>query len=215
MGYTLAEARSIVADHLDDSANDRWSPSQLDFGLKYALDACIGEYLAAGGDRLNEILVTSTANGAVSLSSLDPKLISSLTMLVGNRYFPISEVAHPERVLQDSGVHSVEISYVRSFVLPTTTSHPLVGNGASAAKSFGTLENWICARAALFCSVKDAEGRPELKALEQEMKDAVLLTPSIPKCLAFPDKPSHYSNWFVWSYKPDTQVIQLGRKGWF
>ncbi len=216
MGYTLAEARSIVADHLDDAANDRWSASQLDYGLKYALDACISEYLAAGGDRLNEILsTTSTVNGTVSLSSYDPKKVSNVTLVIGNVFFPIQEVDYHERVLNDQSAKTVEISYVRTFVLPTTTSHPLVGNGATAAKSFGALENWICARAALFCSVKDAESRPELRTLEQEMKDAVMLNPSIPKSLAFPDKPHAYSNWFAWAYKPDTQTIQIGRKGWF
>ena len=215
MGYTVAEARDIVEDHLDDADNARWSTSQIDVGLKYALDHCISEYVSAGGERLHEILSTTTAtDGTVDLSSYDPKEIKSVSLVVGSRYFPLKEVSYQGRGLNDAAARSVEIRVLRTFALSATTTHALVGNGATAGKSFNALESWICARAALFCAIKDDEARPALRALEQEMKDAVMLQPSIPKATAFPEKPSWYSNWFVWAYKPDTQKIQIGRRGW-
>lgn len=215
MGYTLAEARDIVEDHLDDADNARWSTSQIDVGLKYALDHCLSEYVSAGGDRLHEIVSTTTASdGTVDLSSYDPKEIKSVSLVIGSRYFPLKEVSYQERGLNDAAARSVEIRLLRTLALPTTTTHPLVGNGATAGKSFNSFESWICARAARFCAVKDAEARQELIALEQEMRDAVMVQPSIPKASAFPERPSWYSNWFVWAFKPDTQKIQIGRRGW-
>lgn len=216
MAMLLSEARTIVADHLDDASNDRWSSSQLDNGLKYGLASCINEYIAGGGDRLDKVLATSTdANGVVDLSSVDPQKIKALAMVVGTRFYPIVECEYEERALNDGQIRSVQIRYVPSFVLPTGASTAIVSISGTAAKTFDSLEQWICARAALYCSVKDAEDRPELRRIEQEIRDTVLSYPTIPKTLAFPERPHWYSNWFNWSWKADEQKLQLSRKGFF
>lgn len=216
MGLTVAQARDIVEDHIDDSGNARWSESQVDNALRYALDSCRKEYLAAGGDRLFEISESTTdSNGRVDLSSLNPDYIAGVTLVMGNRFFPLSQVQYEERLLNDNAARSIQVRYARTLSLSSTTSHPLVGNGATAAKSFDAFEHWICARAAMFCSVKDADNRPELKELELQAKNAAMFAPHIPQSTAFPGKPHWYSRYYVWTWKPDEQKLQLARKGWF
>ncbi len=216
MGLTLAEARDVVEDFLDDASNVRWSTSQVDVALKYALSMCLNDYISAGGDRFDEVLsTTSTTSGTVDLSSYDPVKIQGMTMTVGTRQFPITEIAYEERGLEDSVARSVVLRFVRSYVLPTTTSHALVGNGATAAKSWFAFDHWICIKAALYCSIKDADPRPELAALEKEARENVVFTTSIPKSLAFPQRPHWYSTWIGFSWKADSQKIVLSRRGGF
>lgn len=216
MALTLAEARTIVADHLDDASNDRWTTAQLDIGLKFALGACTDDYAANGGDRLQKVLsTTSDTSGLIDLSSVDPKKILGVALTIGNRFFPVSECTYEERGLNDSSARSFTVRYMPTFTLPTNTGHPIVGSAATAAKTFDSFDNWICSRAALFCSIKDADARQELRVLEQELRRTVMEYPKIPRATAFPDRPHWYSNWFVWAYKPDDQKIQMARRGWF
>lgn len=216
MAILLSEARTIVADHLDDSANDRWSTSQIDTGLKYALASCTNEYIAGGGDRLDKVLVTDTTSaGIVDMSSLNPQKIQNLALVSGTRFFPISEVDYEERGLNDGSIKSVQIRYVPNFTLPTSASDAIISISGTAQKTFDALDHWICARAALFCSIKDAEARNELRTVEKEMQNAVMLYPHIPKSLAMPDRPHWWSNYYKWAWKADEQKVQLARSGWF
>lgn len=216
MGLTLTQARSVVLDFLDDVINARWSTSQVDVALAYALSACINDYVAAGGDRFDTTLATtSTSAGIVDLSSVDPCKIQGVSILLGTRNFPITEVSYEERGLDDGVARSITIRYVKSYVLPTSTGHPLVGAGATAAKSWMAFDHWICAKAALYCSIKDAEARPELATLEKDARENAIFTANIPKSLPFPMRPHWYSNWLAFAWKQDEQKIQVARKGWF
>lgn len=216
MGLTLAQARLAVEDFLDDAANVRWSDANIDVALKYALSMCQNDYISAGGDRFDEVLSTSTTSaGVVDLSSYDPIKLQGVSLTVGTRLFPLTEVGFEERGLDDGTVRSIAIRFVRTFVLPTTTSHPLVGNGATSAKTWFAFDHWICIKAALYCSTKDGERRSDLEALEKEARENVIFTCNIPKSLPFPDRPHWYSIWYAFAWKPDEQKLIVARRGWF
>jgi hypothetical protein len=216
MGLTLAQARDIVEDFLDDNTNSRWSVAQIDTALGYALNSCLNDYLAGGGERLHEIVNVSTdALGKADLSSYNPNFIAGITLSVGNREFRIPEVSWEERGLNDSQIRPLSIRLLRTFSIPSTTSHPLVGVGATGAKTWPAFEHWVCIRAALFCSTKDAEDRADLQRLESEARDNALVLPAIPKAVPFASKPHWYSVWFSWAWDPASQTIQICRKGWF
>lgn len=198
---TLSIARDIVEDHLDDSDNDRWTTTQIDRALGQGLSQCIDEYLASGGDRFDELLdTTSTTSGVADLSTIDPLVIKGVTMLQGSRYWPIKSFKLEDKNIIDDTARTLQIRYVRKFVLPTTTSHDIVGNGATSANSWLAFDNWICAKAALFCSVKDAEPRPELRAIEQDLKKSIMQHTKVPKSVPFPIRKPYIPQWFgyVW-----------------
>lgn len=215
-GLTLLQARDVVEDFLDDATNARWSTSQVDVGLAFALSACMNDYIAAGGDRFDTTLATTTTSaGVVDLSSVDPSKIQGVSLLLGTRNFPITEVAYEERGVDDAVVRNITIRYVKSYVLPTNTGHPLVGSGATSAKTWLAFDHWICAKAALYCAIKDAESRPELATLERDARENAIFTASIPKSLPFPMRPHWYSNWLAFAWKQDEQKLVVCRKGWF
>lgn len=212
MTLTLAQARTVAQDHLDDDGT-RWSTSQIDTGLSYALSTCLHDYVSGGGDRFEVIGdFTSTSTGAISLSAQTPLVIRGVSLLLGQRYYPILQKQSEHRGFEDQSIRSYQIRYSRILSLPTTTSHPLVGDGATGAGSWDAFDHWICVRAAKFCAVKDAELRQELEALESQVAGSVMTTVKIPSALPFPAPPRWYGALLAWVWERSTNTIQIVRR---
>jgi hypothetical protein len=217
MTLDLATARAVVLDHLDDTNDgsgngDRWTSTQVDRALSQALSQCIDEYIASGGDRLDELLdTTSNTSGEIDLSTIDPLTIKGVSLLEGTRYWPIKALKVEEKNIIDNTTRSLQIRYVRKFSLPTTTTHKLVGNGATAGNSWDNLDNWICAKAALYCSIKDAEARPEIKAMAEDMRFSVMSHSKIPKAVPFPTRRPYISQWYGYVYHQNAKKMILVR----
>ena len=173
---TLAEARTAVASHLDDPNNVRWSTADLDRGLATALAACLSDYASAGGDAFDVEVSASSASGVVDLTSSAPLLVRAVQVQdSGGAYWTLRPAMLQDRVEVDSeATRTVKVVVVRDYTLPSTTSHPLVGNGATAAPSWLAFDQWVCAEAALFCGIKDNDRRPGLQALAEKMRANVL-----------------------------------------
>lgn len=222
MTLLLSEARTTVSDHLDDDGT-RWpitAGGPVDKALKAALSACLGEVVKAGVDRFDEEVTTSTtALGALDLSTYDPIKVCGVSVTSGSRYYPVAGVREEDRDSHDENVRALQVRLVRNFALSSTAGHPLVGVGATAAKSTEAFDNWVCARAALLCATKDAEARPEVAGLAAEYKAAVLGMPRIPASNRMP-RAAHGPPGVAglgWIWKPSTQVLQLcrRRRGWW
>lgn len=215
MTLTLAQARLVVQDHLDDTPTsgidgDRWTAAQVDTGLSFALSQCLDEYVSSGGDRFDEILDTSSnTSGEVDLSTVDPIEIKGISLLQGGTYWPIKSYRLEEKNIIDTTVRTLQIRYVRKFVLPTTTTHKIMGNGATAANSWDAFDHWVCAKAALFCSTKDAEGRPEIKQLAEDLRFSVLSHTKVPKSVPFPARRNWYSQWIGWVWSQNAKKVVL------
>lgn len=211
-GLTLAEARTLVLGHLDDD-NSRWSSTEVDVALKGALSRCLSDYAAVGGERFDEEAsgTTSASDGTVSLSSTPPVKIKSVSVLVGDATWPIYPVAKVDKEAPDLNARSVRIMMLRDYALPSTTSHPIVGVGASAANTWHGFDAWICARAALALAIKDAESRPELRAEEQDLRQSALLRPRIPSARRFPSPEYGLTRLLRWTWIPSTNQLQLCR----
>lgn len=213
----LSTAREIVLDHLDDTNDgsgngDRWSSAQIDRGLEQALSQCVDEYVSSGGDRLDQLLdTTSTTSGEVDMSTIDPLDIKGVSLLEGLRYWPIKSYRLEEKNIIDTTARSLQIRYVRKFVLPTNTAHHIVGVGATVGNSWLAFDNWICAKAALYCSIKDAEGRPEIKAMAEDVRYSVMAHTKIPKAVPFPTRKPYISQWYGYVYHQNTKKLILVR----
>ncbi|MBL0320575.1 MAG: hypothetical protein IPP74_14965 [Alphaproteobacteria bacterium] len=200
---TLAQARTIVADHLDDNdasnPNERWSTTQIDTALQYALSKCLDDYLANGGERFDVLASkTSTTSGVCDLTTEDPLVVKGLSVQFGNSYYPIKANKTEDRGLADSTSRTVQVRYVPRMAIPTTTSHPLVGSGATAYNSWYAFDHWVCVQAAIFCAVKDAELRAELQSLNSELMGTVLTHAHVPRAMPFPVSRGWHSDHIKW-----------------
>lgn len=212
MALTLLQARAALLDHLDDDGT-RWDSTAQDRALGWALSACTREYVGAGGSKLEIFAdVSSDTSGLIDLSTPNPVSVNGLTLVVGSRHFQIQETKPEQRNILDDVSRTFKVRYTTTFVLPGTTSHPLIGSGAAAAATWDALDHWVIAKAAVFCSVKDAALRPELKDLESMARDAVMLDPAIPKSTGFPGPPKWYGSLLSWHWRPDLKKIQVCKR---
>lgn len=212
MTLTLSQARSQLLAHLDDDGT-RWSSTEQDRALAWAVDVCLREYVGAGGHRFDITAeFTSSTGGLIDLSSVDPVVVRGVTMKVGTRHYVLPELKPEQRNILDDTARTFVVRYARAYPFPSDTSHPLVGSAATAAPSWDGFDHWVVAKAAVFLSVKDGAPRPELSALEQMARDAVLLTPVIPKAVRFPGASHWYGVWFAYYWRPDLEKVQIVKR---
>jgi hypothetical protein len=212
MSKTLAQARTTVLDHLDDELGDRWNTSQVDTGLRFALNLCQNDYVSGGGERFSLLLnLNSTSSGALDLSAQNPVSIKQVSVKSGERFWPIKPIDLADRNYNDNTVREIQVSYVPEFVLPTNTAHPLVGSGATAYRSWEVFDDWVCVQAAMFCSVKDDELRQSLQALEATLRASVMMHERIPSASPFLRRKLWISEWLKWYWDPSQRAIQIVR----
>lgn len=215
-GATLAEARTAVADFLDDPNNRRWTTTQIDASLKVALSRCMSDYASAGGRLFDEEVsgTSSATDGTVDLTSYGPIVVREVSILSGNRYDPVEPSRKIDREILDAVARTVKVRITRDWQLPTTTTHQLVGNGATAAKAWAAFDDWICATAALRCAVKDDDRRPGIADMEARLRASVLdrANPARSRPLPLPRMQGAVAWALVWSYDAQTQMLQLARE---
>lgn len=213
MTLTLAQARTVVLDHLDDD-NTRWSTSQIDTALGTALSMCLTDYITNGGDRFEiEVDTTSTSSGVVDLSAYNPIKINGVSILESNRYFPITASKTEERVIHDNTVRTVQIRLTRTLSIPTMGTYPLVGVNSTAANSWDAFDQWVCVRAAMFCAIKDDDILNACSRMEQMLRTSVLTLPRIPSARRLPKKQQWLSGWIGYIFHG--QDLQLCRRAGF
>jgi hypothetical protein len=207
---TLSNCIDTVRDHLDDPDEDRWSEAQIVNSLRAALSHCIEEYVASGGDRLDTVVdFPSASNGVLDLSSQNPLSIKGVSLLIGNRYWPIKSTTFEYRNIAQNFAFPVQVRLIKEYDLPANTAHPLVGEGATAANLPNIFAYWVCVKAAIFCSAKDAEPRNELRYLEQTYTASILAPARIPSSVPFPVEIGFYSDWYQWVWKADERKMIL------
>lgn len=213
-GLTLAEARTVIQGHLDDDGT-RWTAStggEIDTALRYAISESMEEYAAKGGDRFKELVSsTTTSSGTLDLSSYSPMSIHEVAVISGARRYPVSGVHKSQIDTPDDTARSIEVWITRTPTLPTTTSHPVIGNGATAIGSWDAFDFLVCSRAARFLLAKDGEVHGALRDLEDRLRQSVMSAPRIPRSFA----PDRNNNWFSqflrWSWNPRSKALALSK----
>jgi hypothetical protein len=221
MAQTVADARGNVSQFLDDPNNIRWSTTQIDAGLATALSACVSAYVSAGGSAFNEeASFTTSSTGLASLSTVAPLLDirgvqGSFGSGTNTTFTAIPAALRADRYMLAQSVYTLSIVYVRDFALSTTTTHPLVGNGATAAASWPEFDMWICMKAALLLGIKDNDQRPMLANLEAQARQNVLNRINTPKAYPLSLPRNAPQLWAMLSYvyttSPTAPTLQLVR----
>jgi len=197
--HTLSSARGVVALMLDDPNNRRWSLTQIDGALQDALSLCVNTYAAEGGDQFDvEVDVTTDATGLGSLT-FPVGLIRGVQVFTGTVYYPINAQNRSQRVVLDNSARTLKVLAVREYQLPTTTSHPLIGDGATVAPgTWHSFERWVCCEAARALGVTDNDKRPGLEELAQRAKEGAMVRANTytSRPLPDPEAPLLYASWW-------------------
>lgn len=224
---TLAEARTLVAQDLDDTNNRRWSTAQIDVALQGAVSSCVSQYATAGGNAFDLDLSTSSAStGVVDLTSIAPILHIKLVQIVTGTspsltYTLVEPTRKADRFQTEPAVYTLAIVYVRDYRVPTTTTHPLVGVGATEAASWPDFDQWVCAEAALRLGVKDNDMRPGLEQYAARARQAVLDRLNTPRAYPLSPPKTFPTTWRRLSYTftnsstaPSIALVRSSAEGW-
>lgn len=206
---TVTTATTVVRRLLDaETDTARWTDAQVRQGLHVALDRCVEEYCMAGGDRLEEVVsATSTTSGTVDLNTYNPIVIKGVSVLQGNRRWPITGVRLEEQNFPDETERSLEIRLVKRRDLSATLSDPLV-----SGNTWPTLEHWICLEAASWLSVIDDEVRDSVMSESMKARDIVMKHIKTPTALDFPKKAYWLTSLIGYAYNQATHTLILTRR---
>lgn len=178
-GLTVAEARELVSQYLDDVNQRRWPEPQINTALQYSLAACLSKYIEEGGNLFDQEATLSTnSSGLCDLTSLGNILrIGPVQYATGSApfsYWPVLPAKPRDREIDVPGVYSLRIIYVKEYTLSNNGNYPLIGDGAVAAPSTHAFDAWVCAESALLLGVKDNDQRPGLERLAAKLEgDAI------------------------------------------
>ena len=179
---TLAQARSLVREYLDDRRGDRWNDATVDMALRSTLSACLDDYRAEGGDRFDEDADVATSSaGTVSLASYDPLDVSAVLASVTGGYVALKGGDRYQLGQADQTARSLRVVLTRRYDVPSQAADLLVGSAVGAARSWPAFDQWICARAALQLGSTDDDRRQALRESLSECKRSALAHPSSPR----------------------------------
>lgn len=216
-GLTLAQARTRVANLLDDPNKVRWSDAVIDISLQAALSQCLSDVVMAGCDVFDqEVSVTTDSTG---LASLTGPLLAVRTVQVAtapNNFYTVAPIVRRERQLLEAAVRNLVVEVVPDFQISTTSTHPLVGAGATAAATWPAFDQWVCAEAALLNGVFDNDSRKGLERMRDGLRKSAMDRINTPFSRPLPDA-DYSSSWISWwnrlgyvySTHPTAPTLQL------
>lgn len=214
-GLTLLQARTRVSDLLDDPNAVKWSSTTIDISLQAALSMCLSDAVTAGCDVFNtEIAATTSSAGLATLTG--PILaIRAVQVNTGSgAFFSLAPVLREERCLTEQAVRTLAIEVVKDYQIPTTTSHPLVGEGATASATWQAFDQWACIEAALLCGVMDNDQRRGLEKMREAYRMSVMDRINTPFSRPLPDADSSRMSWwdrlgYIYAQHPTAPTLQL------
>lgn len=183
---TLAQARKLVREYLDDRGGVRWDASTVDLALRSALSACLDDYRAEGGDRFDEDVDVSTASdGTVSLASYDPLDVSAVLVSVTGGFVALKGGDRLALGQADQTARDLRVVLTRRRDVPTDPDDLLVGGEVGAARSWPAFDQWVCARAALQLGSTDDDRRQALRESLAECKRSSLAHARSPRVMSW------------------------------
>jgi len=217
-GMTLSAARSNVRRLLDDNGqNKRYTDAAIDEALQAAISSCVSDYATGGGDAFDvEVAVTTNSSGLGTITG-SVMLLRTVQVTNGSSMYTLEPQQRSDRRQLDQTSRNLLVEVVREYQLPTTTTHPLIGEGATTANTWMAFDQWVCSNAALLIGITDNDKRPGLEKLEARFRASALKRDNNPSSFPLPDSEAYslgYDGWwqrvgYVYSPSQTSSTIQL------
>lgn len=217
---TLLQARARVGALLDDPNAVRFSTTVIDISLQAALSACLSDAVAAGCDAFNtEVAVTTTSGGLATLTGPILRVVGCQVDNGSGSYYNVEPIERHERRLVEQAARNLLVHLVKDYQIPSDTSHPLVGDGATAANSWPAFDQWVCVEAALLTGIIDNDQRRNLERVRDSFRKSVMDRINTPFSRPLPDSEmsAAYESWwnrlgYVYTPNLSAPTLQLVMK---
>jgi hypothetical protein len=185
MPFTIADARQVVLEALDDETGVRFarlpgtntvSYVKIDRALRVACTSALDDYR---GDRFDETIeVTSSTAGEIDLASYKIHEIKSVRVSTGVASYRVMPGDAASGGRPDSTARDLVLTITRRHEIPNPpdTDDLLLGTTAGAARSWDAFDQWVCLQAAKSLGIKTLEAARaqqlvgEIAALEKSVK---------------------------------------------
>lgn len=188
---TLRDFRSetyrLLNVNPDYDGYDVFPLADVDRALEVALDACVNEYVAHGGDALVQTAELSAVAGVVDISSLNAVKVVSVLLKEGNVYSRMESITLGQTYSPWDTNQTIKVVYVARPSIPSSADD-VVDYGPT---QWPTFSQWICLKAALQLETQDSQGMmlsPGLSRQEALTRQSVLNSNSGPKVNKFPNR---------------------------
>ncbi len=217
-GMILSAARSNVRRLLDDNGqNKRYSDTAIDEALQAAISSCVSDYATGGGDAFDEEVTVVTSSAGLGTITGHTMLVRTVQVSNGSSMYTLEPQQRSDRRQLDQTARTLLVEIVREFQLPTTTTHPLIGVGATTSNTWMAFDQWVCSNAALLIGITDNDKRPGLERLEARFRASALKRDNNPSSFPLPDSEAYslgYDGWwqrvgYVYSPSQTASTIQL------
>jgi len=219
-GLTLTQARTRVLSFLDDPSGVRWASSEVDASLQAALSMCLSDVITAGCDAFNTEVSATTSSGG--LATLTGPILAVRTVQISSgsgTYYTVAPIVREDRRILEQSVRDLVVEVVRDYQVPSNAAHPLVGDGATAAATWMAFDQWVCAEAALLCSITDNDQRKGLQMMRDTLRKSAMDRINTPFSRPLPDAEVALSwpSWwdrlgYIWTQHPTAPTLQLAAK---
>lgn len=181
----LSEARTQVAQLVDDEAAEKYSTTEIDNALKTAQLETWQHAVGSGSNAFNvDAAFTSTSAGVVDLSSVAPRRIVSVAHVVSTRRLKVQPVRFDDSPQDHASAESLRIVYVPKVTFPASAGTAFTWGHANIDTSM--FDQLMSVIAASHLKIKESEVNAMMERRKDELRALVLETLSIPTWTVVP-----------------------------
>lgn len=175
----LSEARTRVANILDDAPAARWSTSEIDTALTSA-QAEVMQLAVGSGSNLfrTTTSVSSGATGLVDLTAIRPLRIIDLAQTVGTARYPVLPASIGDIVQTRTGPDQFQLVYVPRPSFPSAAGNPFIWSTSQV--NLPQMDSLLCFIAASELKVKEGEVNVGIESRKQELRNTVMSEINVP-----------------------------------
>ena len=175
----LSEARTRVANVLDDAPNTRWTVSEIDTALLTGQTEVMQLAVGSGSNLFRTTTnVSSSAAGLVDLTAIKPLRIVDLAQTVGTARYPVLPASIGDIVQTRAGPDAFQLVYVPRPSFPTAPGNAFVWSTSQVV--LPQMDALMCFIAASELKVKEGEVNAGIEVRKQELRNTVMSEINVP-----------------------------------
>lgn len=217
----LGDAKTLIWQYIDDEDQARWSATEIERALRTAINQVMIEGASHGiaGFISTSALLTGSATGAYSLSSLNALKVVSIVQAQGSARYKLKAM-NPNpgnfNLVSDASRIYLEVRYIPAASFPANDAATITYGDNTSLEYVDLLDDLVCLKAAKSLGIKRGSLNGALEQRHAELAQTFRDIPNNPSMYIIPYSDSYpqANAGFYW-FMRDNQTVQLATLNWF